>query len=251
MDNNAKTIFWWFLNAGLIVVMFVGIAAASVLRNQVSPQRTITISGEGRVVAIPDIATVSFSVLSEGNDPALLQKENTEQMNRAIKFIKDQGIADKDIKTTQYSLYPRYDFVEFLRRSVISGYTLTQSVTVKIRDFAKVAPIVGGLPELGINQISGAQFDVEEEKKEQLLADARNQAFGKAYEKARAMAKVNGVRIRRVVTFSESGGFPPIYRFADALAAKGGEGPLPAPVPSIEPGSQEIAVQVNVTYEIR
>lgn len=249
MQESSKNIFWWLVNASLIVAVLVGLAGANVLRNQVNPQRTVTVLGEGKVTAVPDYATLTFSVVSEGTDPALLVGENADKMNRAIKFVKQQGIEDKDIKTAQYYLSPRYEYQEFLRRTFISGYTITQSVTVKVRDLAKAGPVLGGLPEFGVNQVSGPNFEIGDEERETLLAEAREQAFAKAREKAEAMAKGNGVRIRRVVTFSESGG-PTPYFFKEALGARA-DAPVSLPVPTIEPGSQDVTVSVSVTYEIR
>lgn len=247
--NQSKTVFWWLLNATLVAVILVGAAGAGVLRNQVNPQRTISVSGEGKVTAVPDYATLTFSVVSEGTDPALLVAENVDKMNRAIAFVKQQGIEDKDVKTAQYYLAPRYEYDEDMRKTFISGYTITQSVTVKVRDIAKAGPILGGLPEFGVNQISGPNFEIGDDEREALIAEAREEAFAEARAKAEAMARANGVRVRRVVTFSESGGPIPIF-YKEAL---GGRADTPAsfPVPSIEPGSQDITVTVNVTYEIR
>jgi uncharacterized protein len=129
----------------------------------------------------------------------------------------------------------------------IIGYTLTQTVLVKVRDLEKVPAIVGGLPSRGINQIEQISFDIDDH--DRYLNDARAEAFRKARAKADAMAKANGVRVRKVVTFSENtGGFPIPYLRAEALGGGGDFGGAP---PQIEPGTQDVTVQVSVTYEIR
>lgn len=247
--DNIKQLFWILLNLTLVVVILVGFSLSGVLRNQVSQARTISVSAEGKVKAVPDIAMVSFSVVSEGKDPKVLQEENTRKMNAAIAFVKAQGIPEKDIQTQQYSLNPNYRWIPEMNKQQWDGYTLTQSVTVKIRDFAKVSSVLAGLPGLGVNQLSGPNFQVEDPEK--YLNDAREEAFMKARAKVDAMARQNGVHIRRVVTFSEGGGSYPIMYDMAMKAEVGGMGgaPLP-PQPTIQPGEQDVTVQVSVTYEI-
>lgn len=248
--ENAKNLFWVLLNVTLVVAVLVGLSAAGFLRNQVTQARTITVSAEGKVQVAPDVATIVFGVVSEGKDPEVLQEDNVKKVNDAIKFVKEQGIDAKDIKTQQFSLSPRYRWIPDDGRQVSDGYTLRQSVTVKVRDFEKVAEILKGLVGFGINEINGPNFEVDDP--DTYLNAAREEAFRKAREKVDAMARQNGVRVRRVVTFSENtGGYPIFYDRVLALGAgKGGDGPAPIP-PTIEPGKEEVRVQVSVTYEIR
>ena len=246
----SKNLFWSLLNLILAVILIFGVKGLF-SRPFYEPAQTISVEGEGKVTVVPDIAVISFAVISEGKDPAAIQDENSKKMNAAIEFVKAQGIADKDIKTTGYSLYPKYDFgppiilPDGTRKQEIIGYTLTQTVRAKVRDLKKVSGVLGGLPPRGINEINSVSLDVDDPN--EFMNQARSEAFSKAREKALAMAKAAGVRLRRVVTFSEGGrGWPgPIY----LEAGKGGD--LAIPAPQIEPGSQEIVVNVSVTYEIR
>lgn len=246
---DSRKIFWFLINVGLAVLILLAFSGWKALYRygaSLNPARVINVSAEGEAVAVPDIAKFNFSVVSEGSDPVALQAANTAKMNEAISFVKKQGAADKDVKTAQYSLSPRYEYDEKNRRSFIYGYELRQSVEVKIRDFTKISAILAGLPERGINEISQLQFDIDDPDK--YLSAARREAFAKARVKAEVMAEQNGVRVKRVVTFSESSGyFPPIY-FAKEASFEGG---IAVPAPVIEPGSQEVKVQVSVTYEIR
>ncbi len=247
--NSAKTVFWWLLNATLVVLIIVGFTWAKVLRNQVDTfsGRTITVSADGKTVVVPDIAKFSFSVVSEGTDPRALKNENAEKINTALAFIKKQGLDDKDIKTVAYDLSPRYDYDRFTGRSTIFGYTLTQTIQLKIRDFEKIGTILAELPKEGINQISSLVFDLDDP--DTAMAAARAEAFAKARVKAELMASENQVGLGKVITFSEnSGGFPiPFLREASF-----GKADVAAPVvPQIQPGSQEVNVSVSVTYAIR
>jgi len=249
--ERSRKFFWILIDVVLVVVIalgFVGVKAFSRYAGSLQPGRTISVSAEGKSVVVPDIAKINFGVVAEGKDPVALQKNNT-KMADAIKSLKEAGIADKDIKTTQYNLSPRYRYDDKLNRSFIDGYILNQSAEVKIRDFAKISDILARLTKLGVNEISQVSFDVDDQ--DAYLDAARKEAFEKARAKAEMMAKANGTSIRRVVTFSENtGGYPIYYRALESKVGGGMGGDLP-PAPQIEPGSQEITVNVNVVYEIR
>lgn len=243
--NQAIIIFLGFLIVLIIYSLFFG--PAKKYGDSLMPAKTINVSAEGKVTVSPDIAKLSFSVVSEGVNPKLLAENNNKKMNAAIDFAKSQGIEEKDIKTTEYNLSPRYEYDEKTKKTFISGYTLTQTVLVKVRDLNKVAEVLGGLPELGINQISSISFDIDEPEK--YLGEARNQAFDKAKEKAEAMAEKNGVKLVRVINFYE---YQPITYYGQTKMASGMGGVEAAPVvPQIQPGSQEVTIQVSVTYEIK
>mgnify|MGYP001598211305 FL=1 len=249
-SERAKQVFWIILNVVLVVAVILGLSAVKALwkyGKSVYPSRVINVNAEGKVVVSPDVATLSFSVVSEGADPEKLQNDNTDKINKALDFVKSEGVESKDIKTAGYNLSPRYKYDQKTGRSSIDGYTLTQTVIVKIRDLSKVGRIMGGLPSRGINQIGSLSFDIDDPDK--FLNEARKEAFEKALAKAEAMAEQNNVKVRRVINFSEfSGGYPgPIPLYAEALGKGGVGGPVS---PTIEPGSQEVTVQVSVVYEI-
>ncbi len=251
--EQAKSVFWILLNIILgVAVLFLIIAGKSLwyYGQSLYPSRTINITAEGKAIVAPDVANLSFSVISEGKDPEKLQNDNNTKINAVIEFVKSEGVDAKDIKTAGYNLSPRYEYDEKTRQSFISGYTLTQTVTIKVRDLNKVGKIISGLAPRGINQISSLTFDIDDPDK--YLNEARKEAFEKARAKADEMAKQNRVRVKKVVTFSEFSGGYPIYERA---FGKGGDlgMPIPAPsvMPTIEPGTQEVTVQVNVIYEIR
>jgi len=242
--NQAIIIFLGFLMLVIIYSLFFG--PAKKYGDSLMPAKTINVSAEGKVTVSPDIAKLSFSVVSEGANSKLLAENNNKKMNAAIDFAKSQGIEEKDIKTTEYNLSPRYEYDEKTKKTFISGYTLTQTVLVKVRDLNKVAEVLGGLPVLGINQISSISFDIDEPEK--YLSEARNQAFDKVKEKAKAMAEKNGVKLGRVINFYEYQSTP-YYQNVRALGMGGAE--AVQPLPQIQPGSQEVTIQVSVTYEIK
>ena len=170
--------------------------------------RSFSVSGEGKVVAVPDVAEFDFSVITEGGkNIATLQKENTEKMNKAIAFIKSKGVDAKDIKTQNYSLTPRYQYFDCSKVGgvcpppEIVGYTVTQNVDVKVRDFVKLGDLLSGVVESGANSVSGLSFTVDDSTK--IESEARAKAITEAKEKARSVAEAGGFRLGRLISIEE------------------------------------------------
>lgn len=248
--KNAKNIFWLLIDVLLVVLFFLGIATFRALDRygaSLPITRTIIVAADAKSTVVPDIAKISLSVVAEGSDPTKIQDENTRKMVSVIDFIKSQGVGSKDIKTAAYNLSPKYEYDEKKRKSFISGYTSTQALTITMRDFSKISIVLGKLPALGVNQIQNVSFEVEDPAK--FLNGAREEAFKKAFIKADSMASQNGVRLGRVVNFSEnSGNYYPKFFGAEAMNRGGA---VDATLPQVEPGSEELSVNVSVTYELR
>jgi uncharacterized protein YggE len=209
-----------------------------------SQRDTIAISAEGKVTALPDIASISVGVMTEKKTVAEAQKENTAKMNAIIAKVKEFGVAAEDIKTTNYSIYPQYDWVN--NRQVERGFQVSQNVDVKVRDLDKIGDILAAVGELGANQIGGVSFTIDEP--EELRQQARLKGLEAAKLKAQALADAAGVKLGKVVGFSESDGYvpSPLYFAKDAAQGMGGGNVAP----SIESGSQDVVVNVTVLYEI-
>ncbi len=207
-----------------------------------SQRDTIAISAEGKVTALPDIASISVGVMTEKKSVAEAQKENTAKMNAIIAKVKEFGVADEDIKTTNYSIYPQYDWID--NRQVERGFQVTQNVGVKVRDLSKIGDVLAAVGELGANQVGGVTFDIDEP--EELRQQARLKGLEAAKSKAQALADAAGVKLGKVVGFSESEGYSaPVY-YRDAAMGLGGG----ASNPTVESGSQDVVVNVTVLYEI-
>ncbi len=238
----SRIAFLWAATLSVVVLAY----AAGAWSKSFVPTRTIFVSADGKATIKPDIATINFSVFSEGVSATTIQADNTRKVNDAIAVVKALGVDAKDIQTSGYNLSPKYTYEQKTGKSSIDGYQVTQTVTVKVRNLDDAAKIVGSLPGVGVNKISGPEFSVEDTEK--YLASARTEAFVKARAKAQMLARAAGVGLGRVVTFSESsGGFPPPLMYMRASSAMGGE----PPIPNFEPGMQEASVSVSVTFEIR
>ena len=208
-------------------------------------QRTISIMGEGKVTAIPDIALVSLGLTTEKKSVSDAQSENSKTINSLIEKLKVLGIAKEDITTTNYSIYPAYDWTN--GKQILRGYTVSQDVQVKIRQTDKVDDVLKIAGDLNLNQIGGLTFTID--NPETYKQQARIKALENAKEKADALAEVMGVKLGKVISFSESGGNVPapypIYAKSEAMGIGGG-----GPAPTVEVGSQEIVIDATISYEL-
>ena len=235
-----------------ILVLFLVFAGFNQFVNAVNSYRnggainayqTVSFSGEGKAKAAPDTAKIEIGLLTEGKDSISVQNENSSKMNSVIKFLKNQGIKDEDIKTNNYNLSPKYDYNK--GKSTLAGYILNQSLSVTIRDIAKVGDILDGAVSNGANQINSISMLVD--KPEELKNKAREEAVKQAKEKAKFTSKTAGFRLGRIIGFNEnSAGEPPMF-----YEAMGMGGAVAKSAPQIEPGNQDITVSVTLTYLIK
>ncbi|MEK7187803.1 MAG: SIMPL domain-containing protein [Patescibacteria group bacterium] len=248
-------------------ISFSGAYARSI---QPSSFRSFAVSGEGKVVAVPDVAQFSFSVTTEGGkDLAKINTDNTNQYNKVVEFVKSKGVTKEDIETTESSINPRYQTYNCYQPPVIYqggaavgaptracppaeivGYTVTKSVSVKIRDFTKIGEIMGGVVSNGANQVGGLNFQIDDRSK--VENDARGKAIAQAKEKAKSVAKAGGFRLGRLLAIEE-GAMPYYYgreTYAKDMAMGMGAVAPSVPSASIEPGSDKVIINVTLRYEI-
>jgi len=218
-------------------------------------EHTISFTAEGKVVAKPDVAKITFYVINQGEKADVVQKENNERMQKAVDFVKSQGINENDIRTVRYNLNPEYDYTWCKKPGdkpypscppKIIGYKLDQGIEVKIRDFDKINTIVGGLSEKGVNQISNVSFVIDDT--EDYKNEARILALEKVEERAKLLARKSSIKLGKIIDISEEQGVSPIPRVVKTEAMSDFPEDTEAP---IEPGTQEISVTLTVTYTLR
>ena len=218
---------------------------------------TLSLSGHGEVQGVPDIANISFTISKEAKTVKEAQDAVAKVEKRALDFLKGSGVADKDIKATNASFYPKYDYQKCpattatlaepwrcSTKQVISGYESSESITLKVRNIDDTGKIIQGLGPLGVSNLNGPNFSVDNE--DGLKAEARKKAIVDAQEKAKVLAKDLGVRLGRISSFSESGGgYPMMYMKAGMMADS-----APASL-QLPKGEKTISSDVTITYEIR
>ncbi|GAG35611.1 unnamed protein product, partial [marine sediment metagenome] len=135
----------------------------SVSQTTVQKKNAFDVVGEGKITAVPDIAEVNLGIKVEKGTVNEAQKEANKTINSIEKSLKDLKIDKEDIKTTDYRVYPNYDF---RKERKITGYTVETSLQVKVRDFEKISQAIDNAVNLGANQIGQLNFSVDEEKLE-------------------------------------------------------------------------------------
>lgn len=256
MDKSIRN----YIGIAIVVAMLLSVVSffwyVNVYSRSIAPTRSFSVSAEGEAVAVPDVAEVIFGVLTEGGkNLADLQKENTEKANRALAFLKKSGVDEKDIKTQSYYITPRYQYFSCPRDkggeeacppSEIVGYSVSQSILVKVRKLDMAGDIVAGVVQEGVNTVSGPSFTIDDPSV--LQQKAREEALQKAKEKARSTAKAGDFRLGKLISVSEGFSYPPPF-FAEKFGV--GKGGDLAVTPEFEPGSQEVKINVTLVYEIK
>jgi len=234
--------------AGIVIILFIALFSVSLV-NEFSgetpekTQNTMAFAGEGKVYAKPDIAVVNLSVVAEGKYIKDVQDRNTKKMNGVIDFLKSFGIEEKDIKTTNYNINSKYVYQEGVA-PWISGYEISQTLEVKIRNLEKIGEILEKSVGVGINQVNSLYFWVD--KDDDLKDQARKLAIEDAKKKAEKSASQLGVKLIKIIGFSENIYGYPVYGGYKEYGIGGGGGEIP----NIQTGENEITVSVTVIYKI-
>ena len=214
---------------------------------------TISVEAVGEVNAIPDVATFSFGVVEEAESVSAAQEAASKKMNLALAYLRENGVSDEDIKTTNFSVNPRYEYgfcqgfnCPPQKRELVA-YEVNQRVEVKVRELSRAGELLAGITAQNVSNLSGLSFTIDDT--DALKEEARSKAVEAAREKAKRLAKDLGVRLKKVVSFSEDGGGGPIY--LEARSASVGGAFEDAVVPDIPAGENTIISRVFITYEIK
>lgn len=245
------------LSVYLLVISIKEIKAIG--QNDVPPQNVVSVSGKGEVIAVPDVALFTFGVTQEGKDVSDAQTKATEKINAALKYLKDNGVAEKDIKTVNYSINPVYDYTQGVCNTfrcspgtqTLRGYEINQMIEVKVRKTEDAGKLLSGIGAQGVTNVSGLSFTVDNE--DGIKAQAREAAINDAKAKAEVLAKQLGVKIVRIVNFSESGDYPIYYAKTSVANGRGVAMDMAeqAPSPELPAGEHKVISNVSIVYEIR
>lgn len=250
IPNKIVTIFIGvFLTLGTI---YLGILSWNAVKAHdyigISPKEahSISITGEGKVTAIPDIANIQLGYSVEKKTVAEAQKDNTDKMNAMIeKLKKDFKIDAKDIQTASYYIYPQYDWNN--NKQTLRAYQVSQNLNLKVRDMGNVSKIIEAAGSIGLNQVGSLSFSIDDSEK--LKQEARIEALAQAKEKAEALAEATGVKLGKIISFSEYSNGDDRAAYYDQKTVYGMGGAKSA-APTVEAGSNEIIVTATVQYEI-
>jgi uncharacterized protein len=233
----------------VLVIMIIGFFGVTINRQANASDNTnlISVTGTGDVYTTPDIATVDISVVTEKKQIADAMSENTQKMNDIISFVKGEGVADNDITTTNFNISPIYQYDKNGTRS-LQDYQISQSLTVKIRDLTKIGGILSGATSKGANSIGDLSFTVDND--DQVKADAKARAITDAKTKAKALEKELGIKLVKIVSFSESS-YAPVVIYNTSMKLMSATGSSADSSPTIQAGQNKITSTVTITYAIR
>ena len=245
-----------------IVLVLAGLAFASYAYSNYQMTKamypmplSISVNGEGEASAIPDVGQFSFSVTATGVDAAAAQAASGTNINQLIAYLKEQGVEEKDIKTENYNLYPKFRYEGAACMGgwcppgdeIPDGFEATQTISVKVRDTAKAGALIAGVGEKGATNISGLTFTIDDESV--LKAEARSKAIADAKAKAEKIAADLGVELVRVTSFYENEGYygygyggaePMMEKAMDASAS-----------PEAPVGENTTKVSVSLSFEVK
>lgn len=240
--GSAVVLFFVLLFAYTKLVGPIPFSLQSVVTNKTD---TFSVSGEGKITMVPDIAIVTVGVTAQGSSVSRIQQELNTKMNGIIEAVKKTGVDQKDIKTSHYNISPTYDYSSGTNR--ITGYQADSNLTIKVRKIDNANAVIDAATSNGANEVGGVTFDVDDKTKAE--NQARELAVNDAKSKADAAARAAGFKLGRVIHYSEGGGSAPrpvMYDAKMAIPEAGGGVPT-----QVEPGTSELTVNVTLSYELQ
>ena len=203
----------------------------------------------GKTTGAPDVVLLTLGVESQQQTVAQAQKEAVDAMTGIMQVLKDSGIADKDIQTSQYNIQQVTRWDEKQSTYVVDGYKVTNTVTCKIRDIARAGSIIDRAAVAGGNliRVNGINFTVDDPTPYYKIA--REKAVQYAMDKAKQISQVSGTKLGRVLYISEGTNYTPVVRENYMLKSAAMDAAPPSPTP-ISAGELEFQVTVDMVYEI-
>jgi uncharacterized protein YggE len=223
----------------------------------VSPGATVlTVQAEGRTTRVPDLAVFTAGVTSDGKTASEALAANARAMNATMAALKASGVAPRDMQTSNLSVNPVYGQQKRLPDGrtgpdgssegdpVIVGYRATNQLQVKQRDLARYGQVIDALVKAGANDVNGPSFQLD--KPDAAMDEARTDAVAKARARAELYARAAGLKVARILSISETGGWSPpqpmLYARAEKMMAA-----APSPVAA---GEMDVSASVTIAFEL-
>jgi len=204
----------------------------------------LDVSATGEVSRVPDVAVISAGVMTRSASATAAISENAGRMERVREALKRAGIADRDIQTSNISLNPEYRYQDN-QPPQLTGYTASNTVNVRFRDIRNTGRILDALVAQGANQINGPNLTID--KPEAALDEARTKAVAAGRARAELYARALGMRVVRLLSVSEGGGYSVPQPMVMMRAERGGV----AADTKIDPGEQQVQVTVAMSFELQ
>lgn len=260
MESSYKKNAWIAATVALVCISFAaftfGMSSLDAIKHPNGQVATISVSGEGEVITIPDIATVTFTVRESAKTVPEAQKLAEAKVAAGLKGLEALDVEKKDTKTISYNVGPKYEsqqtgycngYICPPVKTVVTGYEVTETISVKVRKVDQAGSVIGVLGKANITEITGPEFTVDDMDKAK--EDAKKEAIKKAQAKAKVEADALGVSLGAIISFSEDGGYypaPMMYK-ADTMLASGEA----TEAVSLPQGENTIKSRVTITYTIK
>ncbi|MGY1410222.1 MULTISPECIES: SIMPL domain-containing protein [unclassified Luteimonas] len=202
----------------------------------------LSVSAHAEASRTPDIASLSTGVVTQAADANAALKANSAQMAKVVATIRAAGVADRDVQTSGISIQPQYRYAEN-QPPVITGYQASNTVNIKVRDIGKLGEVLDALVASGANQVNGPNFEIDQP--EAVYDEARQAALKLAQARAAMYAQSLGLRVRRIVSISEGGGFQPPMPMMKAMAMDARMESAP-----VSPGETTLGASLDVVFEL-
>ena len=251
---------WQAVRTPFLTVLFIFIGLLLFLKlngpvpfsvNSVSSvkESMFSVQGTGEVTAIPDTALLSLGVSKNASTVQNAQDQVNKIITQITTDMKNLGIEEKNIKTTNYSVNPNYDYTGGSQR--INGYIVNADVQVRIKPIDKANQAIDLATKAGATNVGNIQFVIDEAKQKELEEEARKLAIEEAKTKAQSISKVSGIRLGRLVDVQENGsGYQPPVMYNTALKVEDARGSAEAVPPTeLNPGENKVTSNVTLSYE--
>ena len=221
-------------------ILILAITAMTTLAHAQQIEPTVGVTGEGKVIVVPDEVTISLGVQTQGKDAAAVKSENDKAVDKVLDFLLKKNIPQNQVQTEYVSLNKNYDY-----NTKVYNYNASQTISVKLKDLSKYDEIMSGLVASGINSINGVNFGSS--KMDTYEAEARKKAVANAKMKAQEYAGVLGQKIGKAVQIAEQGTNTPqpqpMYKMAISESMDSSQRTL-------APGEMTISSKIQITFQL-
>lgn len=248
---------WFPIIIGLAVIVIIfgltGCEQASTASGEASninlssQQTGIWVTGQGEISVKPDIAIISLGIESEDDSVATARDRAASAMNDVMDTLSSNGIADKDVQTQYFNIQQVRTWDRETEKEIVTGYRVTNTVTVTIRNIEMVGTIIDAVTDAGgdLTRINGINFSIDEP--DEYYEEARKEAMTDAKNKAEQLANLANVNLGNVTFISENSYYAPVTKSAMAV----GYDEAASYTTSISPGELDISMSIQVAYAIK
>jgi len=221
-------------------ILILALTAMTTLAHAQQIEPTVGVTGEGKVIVVPDEVTISLGVQTQGKDAAAVKSENDKAVDKVLDFLLKKNIPQNQVQTEYVSLNKNYDY-----NTKVYNYNASQTISIKLKDLSKYDEIMSGLVASGINSINGVNFGSS--KMDTYEAEARKKAVANAKVKAQEYAGVLGQKIGKALQIAEQGTNTPqpqpMYKMAMSESMDSSQRTL-------APGEMTISSKIQITFQL-